>query len=81
MESPPQEDSSYLMRVYDTRTWEMYRRITESRRNSQYTYSKDKESRTQRRPTEEETPSEWENLHENAEAEGGHEMVFLFDFE
>ena len=81
MESPQEEDSAYLMKVYDSRTWEMYRRITESRRNSQYAYSNDKETRTHRPSKEDETSSEWENLHENGEAESGHEMVFLFDFE
>lgn len=78
--SSPQEkeDASYLMRVYDTRTWEMYRRITESRRNSQYPYS----GETVRKPNQrDETTSEWENLHENSDASGGHDMIFLFDFD
>ena len=76
--SPPEgETDEYLQRMYDSRTWEMYRRITEARKNSNYSYShpcKDGENN--------ESTSEWENLnHDHLDASSGHEMIFLFDFE
>ena len=77
------EDSNYLMRVYDTRTWEMYRRITEARKNSQYSYASNNDAKAHldHAPKGENT-SEWENLqHDFSDMEAGHEMIFLFDFD
>jgi hypothetical protein len=77
--SPPEgEDAQYLMRMYDTRTWEMYQRITEARKNSQYSQTHPPPSQV---PSE--SPSEWEHLqHDYMDSpESSHEMVFLFDFD
>lgn len=90
--TPDGEDTRYLSRMYDSRTWEMYRRITEARRNSQYSsYSQSQSlpldqnhhhSNSMGRGSDE---NEWENLqHDYAEdtaANSGHEMIFLFDFD
>jgi hypothetical protein len=77
--SPPEgEDSQILMRMYDTRTWEMYQRITEARKHSQYSQTHPPLSQL---PSE--SPSEWEHLqHDYMDSpESSHEMVFLFDFD
>jgi hypothetical protein len=77
--SPPEgEDAQYLMKVYDTRTWEMYQRITEARKHSQYSQTHPPLSQV---PSE--SPSEWEHLqHDYMDSpESSHEMVFLFDFD
>jgi len=82
--SPPDgDDSNYLMRMYDTRTWEMYRRITEARKNSQYNYARNNHTNTKLdHNTARENTLEWENLHNDyPDTTGGHEMVFLFDFD
>ena len=74
------EDSNYLMKMYDTRTWEMYRRITEARKNSYYTCNST--SNAQLDTLSGESTSEWENLqHDYSDSECGHEMIFLFDFD
>lgn len=77
------EDSHYLMRMYDTRTWEMYRRITEARKNSQYSHARNNNTNSKLdHTTARETTSEWENLqHDYPDSGTGHEMVFLFDFD
>jgi hypothetical protein len=72
------EDATYLMKVYDARTWEMYRRITEARKDSSYEGAN--------APTDNsrgDNTSEWENLqHDHLESSrSGHEMIFLFDFD
>jgi hypothetical protein len=75
--SPPEgEDAQYLMRLYDSRTWEMYRRITEARKGSQYSHSHSI------KVPDGETKFEWENLqHDHTESSYGDEMIFLFDFD
>lgn len=81
--SPPDgEDSNYLMRLYDTRTWEMYRRITEARKTSDYSYTRNNANAKLDHNTAGESTSEWENLqHDYPDSEGGHDMIFLFDFD
>jgi len=72
------EDSQYLMKMYDSRTWELYRKITESRKKSQF---KLKNSPVNEIPTE---PSNaWENLQQDDKTalDEEHQMVFLFDFD
>ena len=75
------ETDEYLQRMYDSRTWEMYRRITEARKNSNYSYD------AQTTPLEgneynKENTSEWENLnHDYLDSSDRHEMIFLFDFD
>lgn len=70
------DEARYLAKMYDTRTWEMYRRITEARKNTSY-------QSTAPSFTKSESTSEWENLQqeEDASSPGGGEMFFLFDFE
>ena len=78
--SPPEgdHDSQYLMRMYDSRTWQMYRRITEARKNSNYSY----QGSPLDTPTGDAGAMEWETLnHDHSEASDGHEMIFLFDFD
>lgn len=75
------EDSTYLMKMYDTRTWEMYRRITEARKNSSYASNNTANAKFDI-TTSGDSTAEWENLqHDYSDSEGGHEMVFLFDFD
>jgi hypothetical protein len=73
------EDSQYLMRMYESRTWKMYQRITEARKNSQYSYTS---SPLDTAPNNENT-SEWENLQHDYmdSSDCGHEMIFVFDFD
>jgi len=75
---PPDSDTDeYLQRMYDSRTWEMYRRITEARKNSNFSYS-----HTPNDVETQENTSEWENLrHDYVDNASGHEMIFLFDFD
>mmetsp|Transcript_26533 Transcript_26533/g.64669 ORF Transcript_26533/g.64669 Transcript_26533/m.64669 type:complete len:191 (-) Transcript_26533:274-846(-) len=69
------DEARYLAKMYDSRTWEMYRRITEARKNTSY------QSTTPSIPKGEST-SEWENFEQEVEASpSGHEMIFLFDFD
>lgn len=69
------EEARYLAKMYDSRTWEMYRRITEARKKSSY-------KNTAPSIPESENTSEWENLQQEEDtAESGHGMFFLFDFE
>jgi len=93
--SPDAIDTSYLQRMYDSRTWEMYRRITEARRQSNYS-TKLKNGGpgamlSSRAPGsidvhayQHEDTSEWEHLQHEGEfspqEEQHHEMIFLFDF-
>jgi hypothetical protein len=71
------EDAQYLMRLYDSRTWEMYLRITEARKGSQYS-----QSRSINKVPDGEAKFEWENLqHDHTESSYGDEMIFLFDFD
>ena len=96
---PPEEDhgvdASYLERMYDSRTWAMYQRITEARKQSKTKYSPTekgggaaKTSLDQRMGRQAHNSSrrgnseeEWENLqHEEGDEKEQHEMVFLFDF-
>ncbi len=81
--APDGDDSIYLMRMYDTRTWEMYRRITEARKHSQCSYARNNNSNTKLDHTiAGENTSEWENLqHEYPDSVHGHETIFLFDFD
>jgi hypothetical protein len=81
------EDSKYLVRMYDTRTWEMYIRITEARKNSQFPSDEEHPS-IHAKPNQTycenkgETTSGWENLqHECSDSDDGHAMIFLFDFD
>jgi hypothetical protein len=81
------EDSEYLVRMYDTRTWEMYIRITEARKNSQFSGDEEhpsihaKPNQTYRE-NKGETTSGWENLqHDCSDSDDGHAMIFLFDFD
>lgn len=69
------EEAQYLAKMYDTRTWEMYHRITEARKNSPY------QQNTVPLNQKCESTSEWENLQQEEEASPGGEMIFLFDFE
>ena len=69
------DEARYLAKMYDSRTWEMYRRITEARKNINYQDST---------PTFDkgESTSEWENLQQEEDASPSeHEMIFLFDFD
>jgi len=72
------DDSHYLMQMYDSRTWQMYRRITEARKNSQYSYESSMLNDSQNQNT-----SEWENLQHDVmeSSNSAHEMIFLFDFD
>jgi hypothetical protein len=89
-------EASYLERLYDSRTWEMYRRITESRKQSKTKYvptagaAGTAATAGQRGVvltngglrTPDDT-SEWENLQQEEETSGEesqHEMIFFFDF-
>jgi hypothetical protein len=79
LSSPDSEDAPYLTRLYDSRTWEMYRRITEdARKGSRY-------SRTHsvNPPDSGQTKFAWDNLqHDDAtESYYGDEMIFQFDVE
>jgi hypothetical protein len=67
------------MRMYEGRTWQMYQRITEARKNSQYSYTS---SQVDTAPNNENT-SEWENLQHDYmdSSDCGHEMIFVFDFD
>jgi hypothetical protein len=77
--SPLGEDPNYLMKMYDTRTWEMYSRITEARKNSSYASSNAANAQNDH-ATAGESTSGWENLqHDDSDCQGG--MVFLFDFD
>ena len=85
------ENVDYLVRLYDTRTWEMYLRIMEFRKNSpQVACEEDNSPMNGATLTPSllvakvgETTSEWEHLqHECSDTtDGGHSMVFLFDFD
>lgn len=82
--SPVQgEDANYLMKMYDTRTWEMYRRITEARKNSSYSSDNNTaNAKFDHTTATEESTSGWENLqHDYTDSEGRHETIFLFDFD
>lgn len=69
------DEARYLAKMYDSRTWEMYRRITEARKNTSY-------QSTTPSIIKSESTSEWENLQQEEEASpSGHEMFFLFDFD
>ena len=72
------DDVQYLMKMYDSRTWEMYRRITEARKNSSYECNSAPMNNTRNENT-----NEWENLkHDHLDTlPSGHEMIFLFDFD
>jgi len=75
-ESSDQQESEarYLAKMYDSRTWEMYRRITEARKNSSYISNKPPENVS--------SDTEWEHLQQDVESSpSGHEMIFLFDFD
>ena len=52
-----EDDAQYLMKMYDSRTWEMYRRITEARKNSPYECNSAPMNNTRNENT-----NEWENL-------------------
>lgn len=85
LEHAGDEDTEYLVRLYDTRTWEMYHRITEARKNSQ-PVSYDAEDLPTKKshffPRREETTAEWENLQlDHFDNETEHETVFLFDWD
>lgn len=73
------DDEVYLAKMYDTRTWEMYRRITEARKNSSY----GSHCGSQMDNTRNENTPEWENLQHDLvdSSPSGHEMIFLFDFD
>ena len=75
------EDScQYLSRLYDQRTWEMFRRITQYRKETGQTCEEDE---SPAEPPATELNDEWENLQQEV-TDGGeseHEMVFLFDFD
>ena len=68
------EEARYLAKLYDTRTWEMYHRITEARKHTSY------QSTAPSIPKSEST-SEWENLQQEEETHPSGEMIFEFDFE
>eukprot|EP00980_Cylindrotheca_fusiformis_P022968 scaffold9951_cov146-Cylindrotheca_fusiformis.AAC.12 len=73
------DNARYLTRMYDNRTWEMYKRITEGRKKSSYASHCD----SQPEPTQTENTSEWEHLQHDLvdTSSNGHEMIFLFDFD
>ena len=73
-----EDDIEYLSKLYDLKTWAMYTRITESRRNRRILY----------RPTMEEKPVIDEQQQDITEEEGEEEdhslesnMIFAFDLE
>ncbi|CAJ1944429.1 unnamed protein product [Cylindrotheca closterium] len=73
-------EARYLAKMYDSRTWEMYRRITEARKNSPYQSTTT--STSCMIPKGSESTSEWENLQQEVDVSpSGHEMIFLFDFD
>jgi hypothetical protein len=71
-----EDDGEYLSKLYDLKTWDMYKRITESRRNRRVIYH----------PTIEEKPviDEQDILEEEEEEEDPSlesNMIFSFDFD
>jgi hypothetical protein len=78
--SPPDsEDALYLTRLYESRTWKMYRLITEARKGSQYS-----RTHSMNPPYGGQTKCECENLQhddDDTESSYGDEMIFPFDFE
>ena len=83
-----EESDEYLQRMYDSRTWEMYRRITEARkRNSSYASQQAAGAAGKHAGCDhQENASDWENMNHDFGLDGsntpdGHEMIFLFDFE
>lgn len=81
LDAPQQsfEDVQFLTKMYDSRTWEMYRRITEARKNSSYESNSAPMTSARNGNT-----TEWENLrHDSLDSlqSGGHDMIFEFDFE
>ena len=74
--------------MVDSRTWEMYRRITEARkRNSSYASQQAAGAAGKHAGCDhQESASDWENMNHDFGLDGsntpdGHEMIFLFDFE
>lgn len=72
------EDSDHLMRMYDARTWALYTKITEHRKNHPAAYN---QSTLDKSASDE--VAEW-NKHSDtcsSSPRSGHEMIFLFDLE
>ena len=86
--SPDGDDAQFLTRLYDNRTWELYRRITESRRKSGYNSSATHNSAPLANGAAFEKSlaghniPDWEldGLH-SASPPSGQEMIFMFDFD
>jgi hypothetical protein len=90
-----EQDALYLRKMYDSRTWEMYRRITEARKNqnrSSSSYSKNNGGGDVNHPVgaHDGYPSEsmmqemdhpYSDRFLNSSPRSGHEMVFMFDFD
>jgi hypothetical protein len=90
-----QQDALYLRKMYDSRTWEMYRRITEARKKqNRSSYSKN--GGNVNHPVVAGAPHydgfasefmmpEMDSLHSdyflNSSPRSGHEMMFMFDFD
>jgi hypothetical protein len=72
------EESDQLMRMYDARTWALYAKITEHRKNHPAAYM---HSTVDKSASDE--VAEW-NKHSDtcsSSPRSGHEMIFLFDLE
>ena len=69
-----EESSDHLMKMYDSRTWMMYRRITDSRRERPVTYDQSHLDRSLSNQNEWNLPDEHSN-------HSGHEMIFVFDLD
>jgi hypothetical protein len=74
------DDAAYLAKMYEFRTWEMYRRITNARKNSSYASNG---SHMDNARSEDASDSEWENLQHDLvdSSPSGQDMIFLFDFD
>jgi hypothetical protein len=74
------DDAAYLAKMYEYRTWEMYRRITNARKNSSYASNN---CHMDDARSENASDSEWENLQHDLvdSSPSGQDMIFVFDFD
>ena len=86
--SPEGDDAIYLSKLYDSKTWELYRRITESRRKTGYNSSGTYNSAPNangaafEKSLADHNIPDWELDGMNSTSpNGGQEMIFMFDFD
>jgi hypothetical protein len=69
-----EEESDHLMRMYDARTWALFAKITEHRKNHPAAYNQS----TLHKSASDEV-AEWNNTDTYSSSPSGQEMIFLFD--